>query len=106
MDLLYEPGHVALKASEMLRGYLRRFAGALRWPSADVVFVYREASLLGPAWVERLVALRRPLVFDFDDAIYLTDTSHANAWSRKLKPPAKTATICRLARHVTVGNEL
>ena len=106
MDLLYERGHVASKAQEVLRGYLKRLADALLPGSADVIFVYREASLLGPAWIERLLALRRPLVFDFDDAIYLTDTSQANAWSRRLKPRAKTAVICRLARHVTVGNDL
>jgi glycosyltransferase involved in cell wall biosynthesis len=105
MDVLYEPGHVAVKVQETMRGYLRRLVEALPSASADVIFVYREAALLGPAWIERLLALRRPLVFDFDDAIYLADTSRANAWSRRLKPLTKAATICRLARHVTVGNE-
>jgi len=105
MEVLYEPGHLAVKARETLRGYLRRLAEALRQTSADVIFVYREAALLGPAWIEQLLALRRPLVFDFDDAIYLGDTSGANAWSRMLKSATKVETICRVARHVTVGNE-
>ncbi len=72
--------------------------------AADVVFLYREAALLGPPWMERLLALRRPLVFDFDDAIYLGDTSQANRWAAHLKPRSKAATICRIARHVIVGN--
>jgi glycosyltransferase involved in cell wall biosynthesis len=105
MDVLYEPDHVAVKTREMLCGYLRRIVEALRSTTADVIFVYREVALLGPAWIERLLALRRPLIFDFDDAIYLADTSQANAWSRRLKLATKTATICRLAQHVTVGNE-
>jgi glycosyltransferase involved in cell wall biosynthesis len=105
MDLLYEPGHVAAKAQEVLRGYLKRLADALLPGSADVIFVYREAALLGPAWIEQILSLRRPLVFDFDDAIYLADTSPANAWSRRLKSVSKVETICRVARHVTVGNE-
>ena len=105
MDLLYEPGHVAAKAQEVLRGYLKRLAAALLPGSADVIFVYREAALLGPAWIEQILSFRRPLVFDFDDAIYLTDTSQANAWSRRLKSATKVETICRVARHVTVGNE-
>jgi glycosyltransferase involved in cell wall biosynthesis len=105
MEVLYEPGHIGVKARETLRGYLRRLAEALRSSSADVIFVYREAALLGPAWIEQLLALRRPLVFDFDDAIYLADTSRVNAWSRMLKPATKVETICRVARHVTVGNE-
>ncbi len=105
MEVLYEPGHVAAKSWETVSGYLRRLGQVLRSASADVVFVYREAALLGPAWIEQLLALRRPLVYDFDDAIYLADTSRANAWSRMLKSVTKVETICRVARHVTVGNE-
>jgi glycosyltransferase involved in cell wall biosynthesis len=105
MDLLYEPGHVAAKAQAVLRGYRKRLAEVLLPGSVDVIFVYREAALLGPAWIEWLLAFRRPLVFDFDDAIYLSDTSQANAWTRRLKPVKKVETICRVARHVTVGNE-
>ncbi len=106
MEVLYEHGHAATKARETLRGYLTRLAEAFRSVAADVIFVYREAALLGPAWIEQILALRRPLVFDFDDAIYLADTSRANAWSRILKSATKVETICRVARHVTVGNEV
>jgi glycosyltransferase involved in cell wall biosynthesis len=108
MDALYRRGHTGRKLGAMLRGYLRRFAevGRLaRGAAFDVVFVYREAWLLGPALLERLLARRSPIVLDFDDAIYLGDTSEANAWSRLLKSRRKTETICRVARHVTVGNE-
>src|SRR5689334_10200095 len=52
MDLLYEPGHLAAKAQEVLQGYLKRLADVLLPASADVIFVYREAALLGPAWIE------------------------------------------------------
>lgn len=105
MEILYEPGHAVAKAKEVLGGHIRRLVQVINAVSADIIFVYREAALLGPAWIELLLARRRPLVFDFDDAIYLTDTSQANAWARRLKPRSKAATICRLARHVTVGNE-
>lgn len=105
MEVLYEPGHVPVKTWETLQGYSRRLAETLRPMSADVIFVYREAALLGPAWIEGLLSLRRPLVFDFDDAIYLADTSPANMWSRRLKSARKVEAICRLACHVTVGNE-
>lgn len=106
MDVLYQPGHMAIKARETLGGYLRRLAEVTRRISADVIFVYREAAFLGPAWLEKLFSRRVPLVFDFDDALYLRDTSPANAWSRSLKAGGKPGTICRLARHVMVGNEL
>lgn len=105
MEVLYNPGHTWTKVRETLRGYLRRLRGALRSGPYDVAYVYREAALLGPAWTEALIARSLPIVFDFDDAIYLPAASPANAWSLALKAPGKTAAICRLARHVTVGNQ-
>ena len=105
MDVLYQTGHSLAKAQGTVAGYLRRLREALLSALPDVIFVYREAALLGPAWLERIFAWRKPLVFDFDDAIYLQDTSVANAWARALKSPGKTAALCRLAHGVTVGNE-
>lgn len=104
MDVLYQPGHSVLKAAGTLRGYLRRLRETLLSALPEVIFVYREAALLGPAWLERILAWRRPLVFDFDDALYLADTSAANAWARAFKAVGKTAAICRVASQVTVGN--
>jgi glycosyltransferase involved in cell wall biosynthesis len=106
MDILYRPGHLLAKAKAALFGYARRPADVLRARSFDLVYLYREAAPLGPAWFERLLAARRPVVYDFDDAIYLPAASSANAWVRVLKSPAKTAALCRLARHVMVGNEV
>jgi glycosyltransferase involved in cell wall biosynthesis len=45
------------------------------------------------------------VVYDFDDAIYLPVASAANARFQFLKSPAKAATLCRMAAHVTVGNQ-
>jgi glycosyltransferase involved in cell wall biosynthesis len=104
MDVLYRSGHMRRKIGEMLRGYLKRFAEMLVAHAADVIFVYREVALLGPPVFERVLARRVPLVLDFDDAIYLRDTSRPNAWGRTLKAKGKTEAICRLASHVTVGN--
>jgi glycosyltransferase involved in cell wall biosynthesis len=105
MDVLYRPGHTAAKVRATAVGYARRLVTATRAPQYDVAYVYREAALLGPAWVEHWIARWVPLVFDFDDAIYLREASEANAWVRALKPQGKTETICRLARHVVTGNE-
>lgn len=106
MDILYRPGHLLAKAAGALAGYARRPRDVVRAGSFDVVYLYREASPLGPAWIERLLASRTPIVYDFDDAIYLPATSSANAWLGALKNPPKTAALCRLSRHVMVGNEV
>jgi len=105
MDVLYRRGHAPTKARETARGYLRRLGELGRLGGYDVAYVYREAALLGPAWIEKRLARRLPVVFDFDDAIYLPAHAEANAAARFLKRPGKAAEVCRLARHVTVGNE-
>jgi glycosyltransferase involved in cell wall biosynthesis len=106
LDVLYCRGRTVRKVAATLRGYGRRAMELLRASDADVVYVYREAALLGPAWIERLCARRRPVVFDFDDAIYLSDASAANAWTHWLKPAGKTAALCRLSTSVIAGNEV
>jgi glycosyltransferase involved in cell wall biosynthesis len=55
--------------------------------------------------LERLVALLgRPLIYDFDDAIFKLHTTHANRRFGWLKFPGKTASICRISSQVVVGN--
>jgi glycosyltransferase involved in cell wall biosynthesis len=102
---LYERGRVLEKARALASGCARRWRDVRRTADFDLVVVHRWAVFLGPAWFETLAARRRPLVYDFDDAIFLPATSGANAWVSWLKPPGKTAAICRLARHVLAGNE-
>jgi glycosyltransferase involved in cell wall biosynthesis len=104
MDVLYERGHLAAKVSSTLRGYAERLTHVFRRHRPDVVFVYREAAPLAPTWFERLATWRAPLVFDFDDAIYLPASSAANSWTRHLRQGRKVEALCRMSRHVMVGN--
>lgn len=72
----------------------------------DAVFLFRELLPIGPAWLERWLARKgMPIVYDFDDAIFLAGVSDANRAFAWLKAPRKTGAICRLSAHVTVGNE-
>ncbi len=102
--VLYDKGHLGRKASGLMAGLGRRIADIARAQRADAIFVYREAFPLGPAFVEPLAARRVPLVYDFDDAVYLGDTSRANSFARHLKWPSKVARIVRDAAVVTAGN--
>jgi hypothetical protein len=73
----------------------------------DLVYIYNEAALLGPALPEQFISRRGvPFVFDFDDAIFLhyTYISPVNRYLRLLKFPGKTSSICKMAAHVIVGN--
>lgn len=103
--VLYASGGTAKKASLVLRDFVKRRGDVLRARRYDVAFVYREASLIGPAVYERVLgALGVPFVFDFDDAIWNIDPAGANGLFARLHFPAKTGTLCRIASAVTVGN--
>jgi glycosyltransferase involved in cell wall biosynthesis len=105
-DLLYAPGNAGAKALEVAAALCRRILHVVRARRCDAVFVYREAALLGPAFFERLLAMTgTPIVYDFDDAIFVPYVSPTNPGMGRLKSPGKTASICRLAACVTVGNQ-
>ncbi len=106
MDVLYGRGRILSKALETLRGYRRRVQLLHELASYDVAFVYREAAILGSAVLERAVARRLPFVLDFDDSIYLPPANTVNPGAGWLRHHGKTGVLCRLARHVTVGNEI
>jgi glycosyltransferase involved in cell wall biosynthesis len=69
------------------------------------VFIYREAYPIGPPLIERSLARRGlPIVYDFDDAVFLPNTSEANQAIGSLKNPGKIAEILKLSTHVIAGN--
>jgi glycosyltransferase involved in cell wall biosynthesis len=103
---LYRSGWYATKSWLMIRAWVRRASTVWRCSDFDVVYIHREAALIGPAWLERLACRRNPhLVFDFDDAIWVPYVSPRNRYFSYLKFPGKTGATCRLAKAVTVGNE-
>lgn len=106
-QVLYEKGHYSEKALRILADFVRRSGSVVRSRRFDAVVVYREASLIGPAIHERLVrALGVPLLFDFDDTIWLSSQpSDVNGIFSRLHFWGKTATTCRLSDAVVVGNE-
>lgn len=104
--LLYEPSRYVGKAAGMIRGLVRRAGDAFKAKHFDAVLVQREASLVGPAWAERLAKSRRPfLIYDFDDAVWMSYVSPTNRYLSYLKVPSKTRTLCRMASVVIAGNE-
>jgi glycosyltransferase involved in cell wall biosynthesis len=107
-SVLYERGHRAKKALWVAYDFLRRARHVLAARRYDAAVIYREASLIGPAIWERVMAAAKiPFVLDFDDAIWMSGQklSKANGIFSNLHFQGKTSTLCRLASAVTVGNE-
>jgi glycosyltransferase involved in cell wall biosynthesis len=101
--LLYKPGHVAQKTGALLARTLDRIT-ALR-SRFSMALIHREAYPIGPPLIERWLARHRiPFIYDFDDAVYLPNTSDANRMIGFLKRPAKVAEIVGLASEVIAGN--
>jgi glycosyltransferase involved in cell wall biosynthesis len=102
---LYGPGGAWRKLRLISHACARRARLLRSIRDYDAVYIFREAAVLGPPFFERLV--RRsgvPLIFDFDDAIFVPYTSPSNGYLSRLKFASKTGTICRLASHVMAGN--
>jgi len=103
--LLYKPGLLGKKLRLVTRNLGRRRSLLRQVKDYDLVYILREAALLGPPIFEKLIHQRRvPIVFDFDDAIFVSYRSPSNGYLSYLKFASKTKTICRLASHVMVGN--
>lgn len=104
--ILYKPGHTLAKALGILGGFGRRLVLLLTVPDYDFVFIHREAAPLGPPVLEWFIAkvLRKRIIYDFDDAIWLANTSEANRLAARLKWHHKVANICCWAYKNSCGN--
>lgn len=104
-DQLYRRGHTLRKTSSTAKSLAQRVQDAIASTRGDVAFLYREAFPLGPPLIETFVEKRVPVIYDFDDAIFLGGTSEANAFLARFKQPEKVDRIIELSRITTVGNE-
>jgi len=94
--ILYAQGRAAPKALEMMRAYVQFIPKVRQVDEYDAVLVNREATLIGPAIVERWVTRRgKPLIYLLDDPLYIPYRSPANGWLSYLKFFGKVKMLCR-----------
>jgi glycosyltransferase involved in cell wall biosynthesis len=104
--LVYQPGRYATKAAKFLALAVKRYAELTSVSQYDLIFLYREAIPLGPPLLEWMLAKTGvPIVYDFDDAIFLPSVSEANRAIAFLKQPGRVATILEHSTRVVVGND-
>lgn len=103
--ILHQPGHRLEKIARVAADFARRSRVVAQSKNYDAVMIVREASLIGPAFYEKMVASRRPTIFDFDDAIWSNLQGKGNGLFSRLHFYRKTSTLCRIATAVTPGNQ-
>jgi glycosyltransferase involved in cell wall biosynthesis len=101
--ILHTGGNQFAKVSEMLKSYVNRLGLLKKLDEYDAVFVYREAALLGPAFLERLVARKKPIIYQLDDPLYLPYKSPSNGYLSYLKFFGKVKEIIKLSK-VVIAN--
>ena len=106
-QIMYKPGNTPTKAMRLAQCYLKHLQLVLQRPPCDILFIYREAALIGPALLERLAKrLSVPIVYDLDDPVFLPYRSPMNGWFSLLKFPRKTYSLFRMSEHVIAINHL
>ncbi len=103
---IYRRGRSAAKAAHFLAGTFRRWRTlAVAGQGADLLLVHRESLPFGwPAFLGRLRAFPGPVVYDYDDAMFLPQREGRGILSRleRLGTPAE---VMALSDGVLAGNE-
>lgn len=105
-EVLYKEGNTLNKIFHLSSCYIKYLKMILSKPPCDVLLIYREASIIGPAIIERLAKrLNVPIIFDFDDPLFLNLNSVNSQFSR-LKFPKKMHTTFKLSDHIIAINDI
>lgn len=106
-DVLYAKGNFGHKIFAVLKGFVKRYLLLFSLAKYDYVFIHREAAPVGPPLLEWLIAkvFRKKIIFDFDDAIWLPNTSESNKFFSILKFYGNTKIICKWAYKISCGND-
>jgi len=107
-NILYQKGKFFSKAWAIFKGFFKRWIIVLfKAPFYDYIFIHREATPLGPPVFEWIMAklYGKKIIYDFDDAIWIPNTSSANYFINWLKAFWKVKYLCKWAYKITPGND-
>lgn len=104
---LYRSRKILPKIRAIIESYLRRLALLLHASSFDLVFIHRESTPAGPPFVEWFLAkiLKTKIIYDFDDAIWLTDKTDESQLEKLFRWRRKVRAICKWSYRVSCGND-
>lgn len=103
--ILYVRGRYFQKSCYFILGTISRIVDLLNIHRYDLIIIHRESYPIGGAIFESILhLLKKPFIFDFDDAIFFPSNSRINNFIEKFKCPGKIAVIIKLSKAVIAGN--
>ncbi len=103
--IFYSSGNIVGKLFITFKSAIKRWRDIKQSIKVDIVFVQREAFMTGSTYFEKqFKRSKAKLVFDFDDSIWMLDTSDANKKWEWLKSTKKTAKIIAISDMIFAGN--
>jgi len=104
-SILFSKGNYLRKVMAVLAGFIRRIFHLFEAMRYDYVYIYREATPIGPPWWEWMAHLAGvKIIYDFDDAIWMKD-DHEKKFPGSLKWKQKTGKICTWSHRIAAGND-
>ena len=105
-QLIYQPSKFLSKLLVTIKGFCKRFFLMFKLSKYEIIFIHREATPLGPPIFEWVISklLKKKIIYDFDDAIWLNNTSETNKIISSVKRHSKVGKICSWSSKVFCGN--
>jgi len=104
--VLYKENQTLIKVIYTLQSILGRLLLLLRCNKYDLIYIHRFAIPIGPPIFEWVLSkvLGKKIIYDFDDAIWIEDSTKENKLTSFMKPHLGVKKICTWSYKVSCGN--
>ena len=98
-------GNTLWKAQLLARAFAQRLRLAKRADQYDLVYILKGAFMYGPPWIERRIRKSGvPMIFDFDDAIFIHKSSTANGIMDRFRFTNRIPETVKMVDRIVVPN--
>jgi glycosyltransferase involved in cell wall biosynthesis len=104
--ILYKEGKIFQKLFHIANRYLITVLHFYSISKATYIFIHREITPIGFPFFEWIFSriLKKKIIYDFDDAIWMTDKTDESSIERWIRNRDKVAKICTWSYKVSCGN--
>ncbi|MFZ2905942.1 MAG: glycosyltransferase family 4 protein [Cyclobacteriaceae bacterium] len=104
---LYQAEDSFSKAFSIISGFFKRLGLLPTLGKYDFVFIHREAAPVGPPFFEWIISkiFRKKIIYDFDDAIWMTDKTSESTLQKIIRWRSKVGSICSWSYKISCGNQ-